>query len=154
MKLKSQTKAAIVGGLFLTSCFASVHASAACSMTMEFPGEQVKSSISCYSLDAQVEGAGTSKNQSIVLRKPIDRASPLLAQGMTNNEPIYSVTIECRFQADSDGREEQYYTIQLENATVASVRVEQLNNKYPQNSSDAVPQESFSLNFERIRAYP
>lgn len=63
--------------------------------------------------------------------------------------------MKCGFQDKKSGREEQYLTIQLEDATVVGIRTEQLNDKYPENNAhDNVPKDSFSLNFAKIEIYP
>ena len=75
---------------------------------------------------------GKRQHKPIVITKEIDKSTPLLMSMLVNNENISDW--ELRFwQPSATGREVQYYTIQLVNASIASIRSEMLNNKYPEN---------------------
>jgi len=75
---------------------------------------------------------GKRQHKPIVLIKPIDKASPLLMNMLVNNENISDWTLRC-WRPSREGKEFQYYTVELVNASVSSIQVEQLNNKYPEN---------------------
>ncbi len=75
---------------------------------------------------------GKRQHKPITVTKEIDKATPLLMNVLTNNENIKDW--ELRFwQPSKSGKEVQFYTIQLMNASVAGIRSEMLNNKYPEN---------------------
>jgi type VI secretion system secreted protein Hcp len=75
---------------------------------------------------------GKRQHKPITITKEIDKASPLLMNVLVNNENI--TDWELRFWTPSStGQEFQFYTIQLVNASVAGIRQEMLNNKYPDN---------------------
>ncbi|MBU0994971.1 MAG: Hcp family type VI secretion system effector [Proteobacteria bacterium] len=75
---------------------------------------------------------GKRQHKPIVITKEIDKATPLLFQVLTSNENI--TEWELRFwQPSASGKEFQFYTVQLVNASIASIRTEMLNNKYPEN---------------------
>jgi type VI secretion system secreted protein Hcp len=75
---------------------------------------------------------GTRQPKPITVSKEIDKASPLLMNVLVNNEQV--TKWELRFwQPSPTGQEVQHYTIELENASIASIRSEMLNNKYPEN---------------------
>lgn len=75
---------------------------------------------------------GKRQHKPIVLIKPIDKASPLLMNMLVNNENITDWALRC-WRPSREGKEFQYYTVELVNASVSSIQVEQLNNKYPEN---------------------
>ena len=71
----------------------------------------------------------------IGIRKAIDKSSPKIARAQVNNQAVPRVEIR---QRHSDG----YYRYTLKNVIVTS---------YSTNSSQNVPMEQFSLNFEEIK---
>ncbi len=79
-------------------------------------------------------GLPTGKRQHgpLTITKEIDKSTPLLLSAMINNENISS--LELRFwQPSKSGKEEQFYTIELVNASISNIEAEMLNNKYPEN---------------------
>jgi type VI secretion system secreted protein Hcp len=75
---------------------------------------------------------GKRQHKPIVITKEMDKATPLLFHALVTNENI--TEWELRFwQPSASGKEVQYYTIQLINASIAAIRTEMLNNKYPEN---------------------
>ena len=82
----------------------------------------------------EASGLPTGKRQHkpLTITKEIDKTTPLLMNALVNNENI--TDMEIRFWAPSNtGQEFQYYTIELLNASIAGIRFEMLNNKYPEN---------------------
>jgi len=76
--------------------------------------------------------SGKRQHKPIVITKELDKSTPILANVLYNNENLTSW--ELRFWRPSpSGQEVQFYTVELVNATIASVRSEMLNNKYPEN---------------------
>jgi type VI secretion system secreted protein Hcp len=75
---------------------------------------------------------GKRQHKPLTISKEIDKSTPLLMNVLTNNEQISKW--ELRFwQPSSTGQEIQHYTVELENASIASIRSEMLNNKYAEN---------------------
>ena len=91
---------------------------------------------------------GRRQHKPITITKPIDKASPLLMQTLVSNDILSDWTLDVR-RADATGAEEIYFTITLSNASVASVRHEQLNNQYPDNAPHA-PREHVTFTYESI----
>ena len=91
---------------------------------------------------------GRRQHKPLTVTKPVDKASPLLMGALTTNENLSSVVLRC-VAPSADGSEEQYYTIELVNATVSNIRQEQLNNKYPENMPHEV-REHVSFAYQRI----
>jgi len=91
---------------------------------------------------------GKRQHKPLVITKAIEKATPLLMNVLTNNENI--ATWELRFWRPSRaGREEQFYTIELVNATISSIRPEQLNNKYDENMKHEV-REHVAFTYQKI----
>ncbi len=75
---------------------------------------------------------GKRQHKPLTVTKEIDKATPLLTNLLVNNENVSA--LEVRFwQPSPTGAEVQHYTVELTNASVASIRTEMLNNKYPEN---------------------
>ncbi len=79
-------------------------------------------------------GIATGKRQHLplIITKEIDKSSPLLMNALVNNENITEFTLRF-WQPSRSGKELQFFTIQLLNATISDIRQEMLNNKYPEN---------------------
>ena len=75
---------------------------------------------------------GKRQHKPFVISKEIDKATPLLYYALVNNENIKTWKLEY-WQPSKSGAEQQHYTIELTNASIASIRHEMLNNKYPEN---------------------
>ncbi|HPE75583.1 MAG TPA: Hcp family type VI secretion system effector [Draconibacterium sp.] len=75
---------------------------------------------------------GKRQHQPLIITKEIDKSSPLLMNVLVNNENITEFSLRF-WQPSRRGREFQFFTIQLINATISDIRQEMLNNKYPEN---------------------
>ena len=91
---------------------------------------------------------GKRQHKPLTITKRIDKSSPLLMNILVTNENITNLTLEL-FQASRTGAEEPSLLIELVNATVADIRIEQLNNKYPENTQQEV-REHVSFTYQRI----
>ena len=97
---------------------------------------------------ASGQSTGKRQHKPLTVTKETDKATPGILLALTQNEEISNA--ELRFwKPNRAGREEQYYTIQLERGTIADYRQEMLNNKYPDNASHAV-REHVSFTYEKI----
>ena len=75
---------------------------------------------------------GKRQHKAMTITKECDKSTPLLYNVLVNNENISEW--ELRFwQPSKAGQEQQFFTIQLMNASIAGMRYEMLNNKYPEN---------------------
>jgi type VI secretion system secreted protein Hcp len=81
---------------------------------------------------ASGQPTGKRQHKPLVVTAALDKAYPLLMSALVNNENITDWELKC-WKPSRSGKEDQYCTIQLMNANVASIRTEQLNNKYPEN---------------------
>ncbi len=79
-------------------------------------------------------GLPTGKRQHgpLTITKEIDKSTPLIYSAMVNNENISELKLEC-WQPSATGKEVQHYTIELVNASISRIKMEMLNNKYPEN---------------------
>ena len=70
-------------------------------------------------------GRATGKRQHLpfTIKAPIDRSTPLLFNALATNENLPQVTLRL-YRPSRSGKEEQYYTIELVNATVSSIKKE------------------------------
>jgi len=77
-------------------------------------------------------GLSTGKRQHkpYKLIKEKDKSSPLLYNVLVNNEQVVSWKLEF-WRPSATGAEHQYYTVELANAHVASIREVMPNNKHP-----------------------
>ncbi|MDX2418088.1 MAG: type VI secretion system tube protein TssD [Xanthomonadales bacterium] len=76
--------------------------------------------------------SGKHQHKPFIITKEVDKSSPLLYQMLTSNENI--TEWELRFWRPSrSGKELQFFTVQLLNASIAGIHFEMLNNKYPEN---------------------
>ena len=75
---------------------------------------------------------GKRQHKPLVITKAVEKSSPLLMNVLVNNENISTWELKC-FRPSRSGAEEHYYSIELVNANISSIRPEQLNNKYPDN---------------------
>lgn len=90
---------------------------------------------------------GKRQHRPLTVTKEVDKASPLLMQALVTNENLPSVMLSVTQRVDGS---EQEYTVELVNATISSIRTEQLNNKYPENMPHET-REHVSFTYERIR---
>lgn len=79
-------------------------------------------------------GLPTGKRQHKPLRlmTEIDKATPVLANILVNNENISEFRLDF-WRPSRSGQEVQFYTIELVNANIASMHSKSLNNKIPEN---------------------
>lgn len=75
---------------------------------------------------------GKRQHKPLTITKEIDKSSPLLMNVLVNNENVTEFRLDF-WQPSRTGQEFQFYTIALLNASVAGIRQEMLNNKYPEN---------------------
>jgi len=75
---------------------------------------------------------GQRQHKVLTITKEIDKATPLLMNVLVTNENLKKW--ELRFWRPSpSGIEKQFFTIKLFNATISDIRMEMLNNMYPEN---------------------
>lgn len=91
---------------------------------------------------------GKRQHKGITITKEVDKSSPLLMNLLTNNENITEWELRC-WQPSAAGKEMQFYTIQLVNASVAKIKGEMLNNKYPENMQHK-ERESITFCYQKI----
>jgi type VI secretion system secreted protein Hcp len=75
---------------------------------------------------------GTRQHQPFVIVKEVDRATPLLYAALVNNENLTTWRLEF-WRPTTGGGEALYFTVELVNASVAAIKLEMLNNAYPEN---------------------
>ena len=95
-------------------------------------------------------GLPTGKHQHKVLTitKEIDRSTPLLMNALVTNENLRKW--ELRFWRPSpSGIEKQFFTIQLLYANISDIRMEMLDNTYPENINHK-EREHISFTYQRI----
>lgn len=92
--------------------------------------------------------SGKRQHKPVSITKPIDKSTPLLMHVLATNENISEFRLDF-WRPSRAGKEFQFYTIQLENATIAGVRQEQLNNTYEENAP-LLPREHVSFTYQKI----
>jgi type VI secretion system secreted protein Hcp len=91
---------------------------------------------------------GKRQHQPIVITKPVDRSSPLLYNVLVTNEIITQFRLDF-FRTDLKGLESLVYSIELTNASIASVKLEMLNTEYPENAK--IPErEKVAFTYQKI----
>jgi len=75
---------------------------------------------------------GKRQHKPFVITKELDKASPLIAHALVQNEIIKKFRLDF-WRPSGTGAEVQYYTVELFNASVASFREEMLDNGYEEN---------------------
>lgn len=75
---------------------------------------------------------GKRRHAPFTITKEVDVSSPLLYSALVNNENIREFKLEF-WRPSNTGQEVQFYTVELENASISEIRFEMLNNKYPEN---------------------
>lgn len=91
---------------------------------------------------------GKRQHKPFVITKPVDKSTPLLLKALVDNENISDWRLNC-WRAGAGGKEEQFYTIQLVNATIAGVRQEMLNNRYEENQAHEI-REHVTFTYQKI----
>ena len=91
---------------------------------------------------------GKRQHKPLTITKEIDMSSPLLMNMLVNNENITNLVI--RFWTPSlTGKEVQFYTVELLDASISGIHFEMLNNKYPENMQHK-EREHVSFCYQRI----
>jgi type VI secretion system Hcp family effector len=72
---------------------------------------------------SSAQATGRRTYEPIVIRKRIDKSSPVLARAFREKLKITSLTLELP-DTSASASEEQYFTIRLENANISSIRQE------------------------------
>lgn len=88
-------------------------------------------------------------NTPFVVTKELDLATVGLYQALASNELLTDWTLRLWRPAPT-GQEQQYFTIELFDANVSSIRAEMLNNRYPENVSIAERQH-VAFTYQKIR---
>lgn len=81
--------------------------------------------------------SGKRMHKPFMITKEVDQASPLLYNSLVNNEnlPTWQLdfyTTQFQDRTTGTGTEQNYYTIKLTNASIASISLHMLNNKNPE----------------------
>ncbi len=81
-------------------------------------------SIQCvyYEQSVTTAAAGRRQYNPLVIRKRIDKSSPLIARALTHNEVIEGIFKFFRPNPTGDGTTEQFYTVQVRQGRVASIK--------------------------------
>lgn len=74
---------------------------------------------------------GKRQHKPVVISKEIDKSSPLLWKILTTNENITEWCLDF-WRPSRSGREFQFYTIELINASITGIRTEMLDNQMPE----------------------
>jgi type VI secretion system secreted protein Hcp len=118
-----------------------------------------KDSIECVGYDQSVKtareagtGMMTGRRQYEPLRivKRIDKASPLIKKALTGNEKIDAVFKFFRPNPTGDGTTEQFYSVEIKNGNVASVK-DLVNNTLNAGSVNDPPLEEVAFVFQDIK---
>ena len=91
---------------------------------------------------------GHRQHQPVVITKEIDAASPDLWRAMVHNENLSTFRLEF-YRPSSSGMENHFYSIELFNAQISTIKTEMLNNKYPENMTH-LEREKVAFVYERI----
>jgi type VI secretion system secreted protein Hcp len=87
---------------------------------------------------------GKRQHKPLVVTKPIDKATPLLAYALVNNENLTEVTLRFYQQDRRTGRMQHYLTIELQNASIAGIAAER-----PEDETTR-PREHVSFTYQKI----
>jgi type VI secretion system secreted protein Hcp len=66
---------------------------------------------------------GKRQHKPLTITKELDKSTPLLFQALVNNENLKDVELRF-FRPGKAGKEEQYFTIKLTNASISSVKMQ------------------------------
>src|SRR5207237_380983 len=66
------------------------------------------------------QASGKRIHKPLIITKELDKSSPILFQALVTNEVLPEVNFQFT-RAGSDGKEIQYYTIKLTNATISEI---------------------------------
>ena len=93
---------------------------------------------------------GRRQHQPVLIRKRIDKSSPLIAKALCNNEVIEGIFKFFRPNPAGDGTTQQFYTISIKNGRVDHQRVWVPDTIVPATSTEP-PQEEVSFVFGEIK---
>jgi type VI secretion system secreted protein Hcp len=117
-----------------------------------------ENSIECVYFESKVRTAreagsgmatGRRSYEPIVIRKRIDKATPLIYKALCNNETIDGVFKFFRPNPDGDGTTEQFYTVEIRNGRVAHFNAVSPDCIDPASATDP-PLEEIGFLFETI----
>lgn len=91
---------------------------------------------------------GKRQHKPITITKEVDKSTPMLLAILTQNENIPEWSLEF-WTPDKTGVEKQHYKIELQNAQISEIRLEMLNNKYPENTQHK-EREHVSFTYQKI----
>ena len=91
---------------------------------------------------------GKRQHRPIVICKEVDKASPLLFRALTQNENISEWRLDF-YRPSRSRREFQFYTIELENASIGNIQTEMLDNSRPENRRQ-IEREYIQFYYQRI----
>lgn len=111
---------------------------------------KVEGAIECVSYVSSVTGtsrqggglataSGRRVHDGITIRKPIDRATPLLAKALCNNEVIQATFRFYRPSPSGDGTIEQFFTVEIDQGRVMSIAIVSPDGFSNADSAPAVP---------------
>ncbi|CAQ82194.1 MULTISPECIES: Hcp family type VI secretion system effector [Photorhabdus] len=98
-----------------------------------------------YSLSHSISREQNVSHHPIVIKKPIDKSSPLLGLAISDNEVLDAI-FEC-YRTNQSGAQELYYTIKVVDATISDLTA-----VHPHNitHTGSEPQETLSLRYKSI----
>ena len=76
--------------------------------------------------------SGKRQHAPFTITKEVDVSSPLLYRALANDENIEQWKLDF-WRPSRSGKEFQFYTVELLNASISEIRFEMLNNQYPEN---------------------
>jgi type VI secretion system secreted protein Hcp len=118
-----------------------------------------ENSIECLYFESEVitareagSGMATGRRQykPLVIRKRIDKATPLIAKALCRNESIDAVFKFFRPNPQGDGTTEQHYTVEVKKGRIASIRQESPDSFEP-GMSNVPEMETVGIIFHTIR---
>lgn len=84
---------------------------------------------------------GRRQHQPVLIRKRIDKSSPMIAKALVNNEVIEGVFKFFRPRPTGDGTTEQFYTVTIAKGRVASQRMFNPDSLVPARSTEPAQEE-------------
>lgn len=96
------------------------------------------------------QATGRRQYSPIIFRKRIDKASPLIAKALCENQVIEGIFKFFRPNPNGDGTTEQFYTVAFKNGRVASQKQINPNTIVPATSTDP-PMEEIGVVFHTIK---
>jgi type VI secretion system secreted protein Hcp len=87
--------------------------------------------------------------EPLILRKRIDKASPLMAKALVRNEKIDGKFLFFRPHPTGDGTTEQFFTVEIENGRMAGMKI-YIPEAHGESHEAEHPLEEWALVFEKI----